>query len=93
MVASEEATPGSVIAKADLIFIMDLNHSSRMSSYGALIVESKATKILIDHHEDPDYELSDIIFSFNLSSSTAELLYEIIEKLELTDYILSLIHI
>ena len=76
-----------ITAKADLIFIMDLNHSSRMSSYGALIVESKATKILIDHHEDPDYELSDIIFSFNLSSSTAELLYEIIEKLELTDYI------
>ena len=65
---------------ADLIFLMDLNNLDRIAEYQDCISNSSATKILIDHHQDPDYTIADVIISDTKSSSTAEL-YTILFKI------------
>ncbi len=72
-----------ITLNADLIFLMDLNNLDRIAEYKDCISNSSATKILIDHHQDPDYTIADVIISDTKSSSTAELLYNIIQNLNL----------
>lgn len=64
--------------EADMIFCLDFNDLSRINEFGDVVRESKATKILIDHHREPkgfeDYRLWTID-----TSSTAELIFDFIE--------------
>jgi len=69
--------------KADLIFFMDLNNIDRIADYKDCIINTSSIKILIDHHQDPDCSMADLVFSDTKSSSTAELLYNIIKVLKL----------
>jgi len=69
----------SMLARADLIFCLDYNALHRTGKMETALRESKAKKILIDHHPEPlihefDYYLSEIQVS-----STAELLYRFME--------------
>ena len=73
--------------KADLIFFMDLNNLERIADYKDCIINTSSIKILIDHHQDPDYSMADLVFSDTKSSSTAELLYNIIKVLNLNHLI------
>ena len=61
---------------ADLIFLMDFSHISRIHNFSDTISNANATKILIDHHQDPDMRIADIIFSDTQACSTAQLVYE-----------------
>ena len=72
---------------SDLIFLMDLNHLSRVADFNFAINNSNATKILIDHHQDPDMSIADLVFSDTESCSTAQLVYEIINAMELDHHI------
>lgn len=71
-----------LIAKADLIFSLDYNHLSRVGQMEQPILASPAKKILIDHHRDPS-DFADLMFSDHNSCATAQLVYELIESLEL----------
>ena len=73
--------------KADLIFFMDLNNLDRIADYKDCIINTSSKKILIDHHQDPDCSMADLVFSDTKSSSTAELLYNIIKVLNLNHLI------
>ena len=73
--------------KADLIFFMDLNNIDRIADYKNCIINTSSIKILIDHHQDPDCSMADLVFSDTKSSSTAELLYNIIKVLNLNHLI------
>ena len=73
--------------KADLIFFMDLNNIDRIADYKDCIINTSSIKILIDHHQDPDCSMADLVFSDTKSSSTAELLYNIIKVLNLNHLI------
>lgn len=77
-VKEEEAT--KVTNDAQIIFSLDYNALHRMESYGDVVAEATAIKILIDHHQEPqdfpDHSLSD-----TSASSTAQLVYEFIEGL------------
>lgn len=73
--------------KADLIFCLDYNHPSRIGKMEELLVKSDAKKIMIDHHQDPDTNFVDILFSDSNNSSTSQLIYEFIEQLQKTDLI------
>lgn len=75
-----------LIANASILFAIDFNDFSRVDSYGEHIQISKAYKILIDHHPDPD-PLADLIISETSVSSTAELIYYFIKTLMLSKYI------
>jgi bifunctional oligoribonuclease and PAP phosphatase NrnA len=71
-----------LIAKADLIFCLDFNALHRLDSLGKEIEDSKAVKIMIDHHPQPT-DFADFMFSDVSASSTAQLVYEFFEKTNL----------
>ena len=72
---------------ADLIFMMDFNNLGRISDFADTVRSSSATKILIDHHQEPDINIADIIFSDTEACSTAQLVYEIIDNMHFNKYI------
>ncbi len=43
--------------------MLDFNDISRADKYGELLKKSNAKKVLIDHHQDPDHSIADLIFS------------------------------
>ena len=69
-----------LVGEADLILCCDFNEPGRQDHLAPLIQESKAVKVLIDHHEDPSMDCS-LIFSFPKMSSTCELVFRIIAAL------------
>jgi phosphoesterase RecJ-like protein len=60
---------------ADLIFCLDFNSLKRADEMGEIVAKSKAVKIMIDHHPDPD-DFSDFRHHRVNVSSTSELVYE-----------------
>jgi phosphoesterase RecJ-like protein len=65
------------IANADLIFCLDFNRLNRINQMEPLVKESKALKILIDHHLEPE-NFEDITFADTSAVATAELIYTFI---------------
>lgn len=68
-----------VIAEADHIIALDFNAFHRTDRLESALSESKAFKILIDHHLNPDTESFDLTFSYQEISSASELLYHILK--------------
>ena len=70
----------NALLKADIIFCLDFNGLDRIDKIDHAVSGSKAVKILIDHHLDPepfvDYTISD-----TSSSSTCELVFLFIRDL------------
>jgi phosphoesterase RecJ-like protein len=82
-----EEKANQITENADLIFLLDFSHLVRIANFADTVSNSNATKILIDHHQDPDKEIADIIFSDTTACSTAQLLYEVIDAMDLTNHI------
>ncbi|PKR80090.1 phosphoesterase [Brumimicrobium salinarum] len=75
-----EQTPDAVKAKleeADVIFCLDFNTLNRIGGMSKVVENSKAEKIMIDHHLHPSDEF-DINFSDPASCSTAQLIADFI---------------
>ena len=70
----------ATIDKSDVIFCLDFNGLDRVDKIGESIQFSKAKKILIDHHLDPE-PFTDIEFSDTEASSTCELVFKVIDTL------------
>ena len=67
-----------IVAAADYVFCLDFNILHRTKHLEPIIRDSKALKILIDHHQQPDnpsfaYGISDVKMS-----STCEMIYDFI---------------
>lgn len=75
-----------LIAEADMIFTLDFNTLKRIDQMGVRVAESAATKIMIDHHQEPD-DYADIMFSTPAIGSTCELVFQIIEAMGLVKHI------
>jgi phosphoesterase RecJ-like protein len=69
----------NLLDSADLIFCMDYNGLGRVKLFTDQLRAAKATRILIDHHVQPENEF-DLIFSEIGVSSTSELLYQIVQE-------------
>ncbi len=67
-----------ILQTADLIFCLDFNGFRRTEEMGDFLGKSKAKKVLIDHHPDPESPF-DLMFSNVEVSSTAELVFEVVE--------------
>ena len=65
------------VKEAEIIFCLDFNSLERIDKLGLIVLSSTAAKIMVDHHLDPE-PFADIIFSRESSSSTAEIIYEIL---------------
>lgn len=75
-----------LVHDAQLIFCLDFNTLKRIDKLGALIAQSGAPKVLIDHHLNPE-PIFDTVISFPGLSSTCELVYRTLWQLRLTRYI------
>ena len=71
----------SVFSSADLICCMDFNTLSRVEDMKELVEESKASKLLIDHHLNPDVAAA-LTISRPEMSSTCELLFCLLWQLD-----------
>ena len=68
------------IINADIIFTLDFNNLSRISNMKDHVKKSKATIIMIDHHENPS-DYADYTYSKPEMSSTCEMIYHFIDML------------
>tara|TARA_B110000238_G_C16126079_1_gene439259 strand:- start:1486 stop:2493 length:1008 start_codon:yes stop_codon:yes gene_type:complete len=84
---SNEIKAIEITKNAELIFMLDFNDIKRIDKYAKYVDQSNAFKILIDHHQDPDLEIAELIFSDPLSSSTCQLLYEILDLMNFDTYV------
>jgi phosphoesterase RecJ-like protein len=66
-----------LIAKAELIFCLDFNALSRIHDMGEFVRESKAKKVMIDHHLEPEGFDDYRHWSIN-ACATAQLVYDFI---------------
>ncbi|MBO6145078.1 MAG: DHH family phosphoesterase [Prevotella sp.] len=67
---------------ADLVFCLDFNTPSRTDEMAASLVASPASKVLIDHHPNPDVDAV-LTISHPKMSSTCELVFRIVWQMEL----------
>ncbi len=67
-----------VLTKADWLFCLDFNNFSRTKSLATALASLSCTKILIDHHREPDEAAFDYGISDVTKSSTCEMIYDFI---------------
>lgn len=68
------------INDADIIFCLDFNCLQRLNQLGEYVNASKAKKVLIDHHLEPEH-FADYEFWTTEAAATAEIIYELIANL------------
>lgn len=70
-----------IILNTDVIFVVDTNQSDRLRSLEKYVLQSKAIKVIIDHHLEAgnfaDYYLID-----EQATSTAEILYKLLLSMD-----------
>lgn len=81
-----EEVSKEVAEGAELIFCLDFNMLGRLEAFRPVVEESRAEKIIIDHHPTPD-RFANTIFSDTKASSTAQLVYELIDRWGETDLV------
>jgi bifunctional oligoribonuclease and PAP phosphatase NrnA len=74
-----------LIREADLIIMVDFNQLNRLGEAEEHVLKSKAKKVIIDHHLNPD-GFADITISDPSKCATAELVYEIINEIDGTPF-------
>ena len=70
----------NALKDADTIFALDFNSPDRTDGLEEYLKDAKGKKIMIDHHPEPG-DFADLVISDTQYSSTAELIYHVIESL------------
>jgi bifunctional oligoribonuclease and PAP phosphatase NrnA len=81
-----EKESAKVVSEADLIFCLDFSSLDRINELGELVRQSKAEKVLIDHHLEPEYFATYMLWSIK-AAATAELVHQLIVDLGDADMI------
>ncbi len=76
----------SILEDADVIFLMDFNEPKRVEQLERPLIDSKAFKVMIDHHLHPT-GIVDICFSYPQKAATCLITYELIMALGWEDFI------
>ncbi len=74
------------IGKADILICIDFNDSKRAAKLEDDILNFSGPKLLIDHHPNPEY-FCDYTVSEPVYSSTAELIYDFINRIGLGEFL------
>ncbi len=75
------AKHGSIIKDAEVIVALDTNSTSRFSAMKELVMESRASKICIDHHLDRE-EFADLYLIDEKATATGEIVYNLLKFLD-----------
>lgn len=67
-----------LVNEANCLFCLDFNVISRTKNLAPVLENIQATKVLIDHHQQPDVEYFDFGTSDTSKSSTCEMVYDFI---------------
>lgn len=67
----------ALVANADFIFCLDFNKLTRINEMGVEVEKSKAKKILMDHHPEPN-QFDDMQWWNSAATSTCEQVYKFI---------------
>ena len=78
--AGNDALVQKIIQQVDVIFCLDFSALCRINEMGEYIRQAPATKVLIDHHLEPE-DFADITFSDTTAAATAELVFEVIRDM------------
>ncbi|WP_044173229.1 DHH family phosphoesterase [Flectobacillus major] len=66
-----------LIADADMIFCLDFSALSRIESMADVVRKSKATKVMIDHHINPE-NFATFVYHDAKAAATAQLIFQLI---------------
>lgn len=67
-----------ILKEADWLFCLDFNALHRTKNMANALTQLNCTKILIDHHIEPQVEAFDYGYSLTSKSSTSEMVYDVI---------------
>ena len=84
----ENTESKNCLANADVIFTLDFNHLGRVGQMTEILESSKATFVMVDHHQQPS-DYAKIMYSDVSMSSTCEMVYNLISFLGDVDMITS----
>ncbi len=65
------------VESSDAIFTLDFNSYKRIEKLGEIVAASKAVKVLIDHHQQPD-NFAKFVYHDVKACSTCEMVYKLI---------------
>jgi len=68
-----------ILNKADTIFCLDFNAESRLGNMAKSFMSTRAKKVLIDHHPNPE-NFCEACYSDTRASSTAEIIYHLLTR-------------
>ncbi len=74
------------LSEAEALIFVDFNSLKRIGEMSKIISEFSGLKIMIDHHPYPE-DIVDIMISVPASSSTCELVYNVISKVNFDEYV------
>ncbi len=74
----EKVKAGTALDDADWLFCLDFNIFHRTKTMTEKLKQLSCTKILIDHHQEPDEASFDYGISDTAKSSTCEMIYDLI---------------
>jgi len=72
-----------LIKESDIVFCLDFNEEKRVGGLLEAFKETKAKKIIIDHHPNVNFS-SEYLFSYPQASSTAEIVFYFLKFLDKT---------
>jgi len=75
-----------LIDQADALFFLDFNDVKRLGKLEEYLRTNTKKVVLIDHHPDPQIK-ADFMFSDTNVSSTAELVYDFVEAMDMLDHL------
>lgn len=75
-----EQKASQLIRDSEIVFCLDFSTLSRINSLGDMIRKATATKVLIDHHLEPE-KFAEFEQWSTASASTAGLIFELIEEM------------
>jgi len=75
-----EQSHAGIIRDADVVIIVDTNHPDRIAGLKEHVLASRAKKIVIDHHLDPD-PFGDLLLIDDSSAATGEIIFRLLEHL------------
>lgn len=76
-----EAEAERIIHNAQLVFCLDFNALDRLKEMGKRLEQSRAERIVVDHHLNPDMKMASMVISYPNMCSTSELVFRLIHQL------------
>ena len=81
-----QAEATALVQKADLIFHLDYNSLNRSGDMEEVLRSSRAQRIIIDHHQQPE-ATDGILISEPGMSSTCEMIYHFVVDIDMENYV------